>query len=146
MPPWPLATPWWRHVGWETARRREASVPEQKITMSLKAHTGCELAGRRKWLLGGRVFLKLGCARGLSVKKHMCPCKQGRRWSPSSEAAPTQGHHSSLFISACTPSGSKHALTLNTFDIISTIIHCGLWPSCCPVFWNSESKCFIKSN
>lgn len=62
-------------------RRRSRSW---RITMSLKAYTGCGCAGRRKWLMGGRDVLQLGCAGGLSTKKHMCPCKQDRRWSPSS--------------------------------------------------------------
>lgn len=73
----PLATPWWRHVGWETARRREVSAMEQKTHHQSETALGGENCLR----VGG--LLLLGCARGLSMKAHMCPCKQDRGWSPS---------------------------------------------------------------
>jgi len=46
------------------------------------ANTGCNRAGWRNGSPGGG-FLLLGYASGLSVKQHMCPCKQDGGWSPS---------------------------------------------------------------
>lgn len=83
LPPWPLATPWWRPVGWERADRREESVrveerrPLHCLTLAVTALGG-------EYRLCGRVPIIVPCVRGLSVKQHMCPCKQYRRWSPSS--------------------------------------------------------------
>lgn len=93
-------------------RRRSWS---RRITMSLEARTGCGCTGRRKWLMGGRVVLQLGCARGLSMKKHMCPCKQDRRWSPSSKSSKlsppeNQTSHLLLWTNTLHPTAEANSL------------------------------------
>lgn len=48
------------------------------------SNSSCNRAGRRKLPACGRAFI-IGMCEGLSVKEHMCPCKQdGGGWSPSS--------------------------------------------------------------
>lgn len=63
LPPWPLATPWWCPVGWETTRRR---VEERRPHLTQTQAVTAGLGGENVSLVGG--ILLLGCLRGLSVK------------------------------------------------------------------------------
>lgn len=70
--------------GLGNSKEAEELVVELKSYRLAKTLAITVLGGENGLCVGG--FLSLGCARGWQ-KEHMCPCKQGRRWSPSSGQA-----------------------------------------------------------
>lgn len=117
VPPWPLATPWWRHVGWERSSEAGGVGPgAEESPCHWKAYTGCERAGRRKWPLGGRVSYNWdvrGVCQWRSTRAHVNRAEGGvRPRSPANSSARLS------FNNPHSPFGSKYQLAPTHTNLI----------------------------